>query len=136
MGLPEFDTVHHALEDKEQLAGTQYSRDWFDPATCGVWFAGKKFSREEGHDLAKYVGKMEKTTIKVKITSEKVTQAPQREPGIDAETQKKLMAMYYKKQEKAKRLAEADEDSYLNSAWANPQGFKQAAQGIGQIKFR
>lgn len=135
MGLPEFDTVRQAIEDKEEIEGTQAARDFFDPSTCSIWFAGKKITRDG--ELSKYVGKTDRVTIKVKITSERVTNAPAREPPVDAETQRQLMAHWHKKQEEAKRLAEQeDQDSYLNSEWANPKQFKQAAQGIGSIKFR
>jgi len=134
MGLPEYDTVHMALNDTEIIEGTHLARDYFDPKTCVLWFAGKKMTRDQ--PLSKFSGSTEKVSIKVKITSERVTTAPAREPAIDAETQKKLMAQWYKRQEELKRLEEADEDSYLNSEWANPHAYKAAAQGIGQIRFR
>lgn len=138
MGLPEFDTVQQALDDKEVLEGTQQARDWFDPASCSVWFSGKKVPRADDVDLGRVVGRNDKVTIKVKLTSERVANAPQREPQMDAETQRSMMQLWHKKQEEARRLAEAgvDEDSYLNSAWANPQGFKQSANGLGSVRYR
>jgi len=136
MGLPEWDSVREALDDAEELAGTQHAKDVFDPAGAVLWFAGKKIARGSDAALSKFVGTNEKMLVKVKLTSERAAQPPQREPAVDAETQQKMIAMWHKKQEEDKRLAEADEDSYLNSEWANPRGFKQAAQGLGNVNFR
>lgn len=46
--------------------------------------------------------------------------APVREPMIDGETHKKMLAFYHKKNEEQKTLMEADEgDQYMDSAWAS-----------------
>jgi hypothetical protein len=135
-GLPEWDSVRQALEDDEELAGTQHAKEVFDPTTSVLWFAGKKVSRGGGAALSKFVGANDKTLLKVKLTGERAAQPPQREPAVDAETQQKMIQMWHKKQAEDKALAQADEDSYLNSEWANPRGFKQSAQGLGDIRFR
>jgi len=66
--------------------------------------------------------------VKVKMTK-KGSQAPQREAAVDDETKKKMMAFWHKKQQVNKALAEEDEDSYMNSSWANPKNFKNKIHG-------
>ena len=51
--------------------------------------------------------------------------APVREPLIDDETHKKMMAHYHKKNEEAKKMEELDDgDQYMNSAWADGKQLK------------
>lgn len=42
-----------------------------------------------------------------------------REPLIDSETHKKMLAFYHKKTEEQKKLEEDNDDAYLNAAWAD-----------------
>eukprot|EP00741_Cyanophora_paradoxa_P002462 tig00000076_g2386.t1 len=128
MGLPEWDPVKQILEGTEALDGTQASLEVLDPDTATMWWAGKQLFR--GQPLSSFVGKNEKTKIVAKM-QKKGSGAPAREAPIDAETQKAMMAFYYKKQEEQKKLADDDEDSYLNSAWANPKALKQHFLGVG-----
>ncbi len=41
------------------------------------------------------------------------------------------MAHYFKRQEDLKKLAEADDDDYLNSQWADTREMKRNLQGLG-----
>lgn len=132
-GLPEFDIVRMCIEDTEQLSGTEDSKHVLDPTTSSLWFAGKCMDRD--HILSKYIGTNEKVTIKARVEP-KGANAPQREPAVDEETRRKMMGLWHKKEQEAVKLEEADEDSYLNSSWANPKGFKQSVLGMGEIKFR
>lgn len=60
-----------------------------------------------------------------------------REPLIDQESHKKMLAFYHRKQEEEKKMAEENEDDYMNSAWANPKQLKNQLNGaMGGIKFR
>jgi hypothetical protein len=133
MGLPEFDVVRQAIEGNESLAGTEASKYVLDVDTCSMWFAGKQMQRSQ--PLSKYLGKNDKCMIKAKLTG-KGSQAPQREPTVDEETKKKMMAYWHKKQETHKKLEEEDEDSYMNSSWANPKGFKNNIHGLGGVSWR
>jgi hypothetical protein len=133
MGLPEYDPLHASITDTEDLSGSSEGKSVFNGDSAQLWFVGKKMLRE--HTLNKYSGSAEKTMIKVKITAENGS-APQRESGVDAETQQRMIALWHKKQQEAQKLAEADDDSYLNSAWANPKGLKENAQGLGSVRFR
>jgi hypothetical protein len=62
--------------------------------------------------------------------------APQREPVVSEEEQKAMIAFYHKKQREAEALAAEEDDSYLNSRWADPKGLKHAFTGIGDVQWR
>jgi cilia- and flagella-associated protein 298 len=47
-----------------------------------------------------------------------------------------MMAFYYKKQEELKKLAEQEDDSYLNSEWADGQALRRQFQGLNDIKWK
>lgn len=62
---------------------------------------------------------------------------PVREPAVDEETQKRMIAFYHKKQQEQKELEENNEDAYLNSQWANPQNLKnQLIGGPSNISWK
>ena len=132
-GLPAWDSVKQGIDDTEELGGTEDSKHVLDPASSALWFAGKCMDRD--HILSKYVGTNEKVTIKARIEA-KGGNAPQREPAVDEDTRRKMMGLWHKKEQEQAKLEEADEDSYLNSSWANPKGFKQSVLGMGEIKFK
>jgi len=87
-----------------------------------------------GKILANYLGKNEKTTVIVKLTAG--SSAPPREPIIDKETHKQMLAYYYKKQEDAKKAEQDIDDGYFESPWANPKGLKNELNGVGNIKWK
>lgn len=64
-----------------------------------MWIASKEYERNKF--LCDYVGKNEKSKFTVKF-SKKGCGAPLREPVVDKETQQKMMAFYFKKQEEIK----------------------------------
>ena len=132
MQLPEHDPVRQIIEQREDLSQHEDARLQVDEGTAVVWFAGKPLERSQL--LSKYVGSNEKVTIKVKLEAAGAG-APSREPTVDAETQKRLMALWHKKDQEAKALSEGSDDSYLNSEWANPRGFKQAMHGLGGVSY-
>jgi len=96
-------------------------------------WAGKELQR--GKALHQFVGKNEKTKLVVKI-QKRGAGAPVREPVVDEETQRQMMAYAHRKQEEWKKLESAEEDSYLNSAWADSSALKHQLQGTGGISWR
>jgi hypothetical protein len=92
-----------------------------------LWWAGKELNKEKS--LADYIGKNEKQKIIAKI-QKKGSGAPVREPPLDEEGQKALMAYYYKKQEENKKLMENTDDDYIYSAWADGSNMKKSFHGI------
>jgi len=99
MGLPEWDNVRAAIEDKEDLEGTSLGQDILDPETAQCWWAGKQMLPE--NKLKDHLGKNEKTKIVCKL-QKKGQGAPTREPTIDKETQQAMLQFYHKKQEEQK----------------------------------
>jgi hypothetical protein len=132
-GLGEWEPVLLLLENKEQFDHTLHSTDDLKIETAQLWWAGKELTN--GKKLSDYVGKNEKSKIIVKM-QHKGSGAPTREPLVDEESHKSMLAYFHKKQEEQKTLEEDEEDAYLNSAWANPKQLKDQLQGISDFKFR
>mmetsp|Transcript_2583 Transcript_2583/g.6045 ORF Transcript_2583/g.6045 Transcript_2583/m.6045 type:complete len:288 (+) Transcript_2583:43-906(+) len=126
--LPQYDPVRVELEDQEELDGRSDLQDVLEP-DCQMWWAGKQVMREKL--LSEYVGRNEKTKIVCRLTSANAG-APVREPRIDEDTHKAMLSHYYKKQEENKKLMEDNDDSYLESSWANPKALKSALVGGGK----
>ena len=102
------------------------------PNEAALWFSGKEMVRTKL--LRDFSGKNEKTKIIVKI-AKKSSGPPAREPVVDEAEQRNMMAYYYKKQEEWKKLESNDEDSYLNSAWADNKSLKNQLHGLSNIKM-
>lgn len=60
--------------------------------------------------------------------------APAREPAVSEEERKAMMAHYFKRQEEMKRLAESNEDEYLNSSWADSKTLQRNLRGVSSIR--
>ncbi|KAI8996076.1 hypothetical protein BC832DRAFT_306145 [Gaertneriomyces semiglobifer] len=133
MNIPEWDPVREALEDKEDLSGTQASKDIIPAGEASLWWAGKELLPP--HPLSHYTGTNNKTKIIAKL-QKRGQGPPLREPPVSEQQQKEMMAYYYRKQEQQKKLMENDEDEYLHSPWANPKSLKSAFTGIGDVSWR
>jgi hypothetical protein len=132
--LPAYDPVRAELEDREELDGHSEMQDVLDWAQTNMWWAGKELKTEQ--TLESYIGRNEKTKIIMKLAA-KSAGAPVREARVDEGTHKAMLAHYYKKQEEQKKLHEDEDDSYLDSEWANPKALKSQLIGGGRpIKMR
>mmetsp|Transcript_29385 Transcript_29385/g.50720 ORF Transcript_29385/g.50720 Transcript_29385/m.50720 type:complete len:288 (-) Transcript_29385:69-932(-) len=131
MGLPAWDTVALALEGDEGLDGTQASAELMDPETATLWVASRDFQR--GQKVGDRLGWNEKTKVVAKL-QKSGSGPPAREPVVSEEERKAMMAHYFKRQEELKKLAEASDDDYLASSWADPKAMKKSLQGTGTIK--
>uniref|UniRef100_A0A7S2PIW6 Uncharacterized protein n=1 Tax=Leptocylindrus danicus TaxID=163516 RepID=A0A7S2PIW6_9STRA len=131
MGLPSWDTMKNFLGTIEDMQETHVANDILDPSDACLWVAGKDFVR--GQLVSDRLGTNEKTKVIAKLQSS-TNGAPAREPAVSEDERKAMMAYYFKKQEDMKKLAEADEDDYLNSAWADPKNMKRSLQGIGEVR--
>lgn len=132
-GLGHWEPVLILLENKEEFDFRLHGTDDLELDKATLWWAGKELHPSKL--LADYVGKNDKSKIIVKI-QHKGSGAPVREPLIDEEAHKKMLAFFHKKTEEQKKLEEDDEDAYMNSAWANPRQLKDQLQGTSGIKFR
>lgn len=113
MGLPEYDPVLEILDDTEDvgssivrallpqrvLTSVQHAKDVLDANTACLWWAGKELHR--GKLLHEYLGRNEKTTIVAKLQRQGAG-APMREPPLNEQGRKDLMAYYYKKEKELK----------------------------------
>eukprot|EP00903_Cladosiphon_okamuranus_P019889 g18281.t1 len=133
MGLPEFDPVRLTIEGGGGLEGTQAGVEILDEDTAGLWMAGKEFRRDQGQTLGDRVGKNEKTRIMCKLQKPGAG-PPGREPGVSEEERKAMMAFYFKRQEELKRLAEANDDDYLASSWADPKQLQRSLRGTTTVR--
>mmetsp|Transcript_9075 Transcript_9075/g.16635 ORF Transcript_9075/g.16635 Transcript_9075/m.16635 type:complete len:243 (+) Transcript_9075:270-998(+) len=134
MNLPEHDEVRIILDGKADIQAA-VPQEAVDPKTCVLWFSRKRMERNQV--LSKYCGRNEKMFLKVRLQT-KNQRMPQREARLDKDAQTKMYSYWHKKNEEDKRLKEeAEDDDYLNSAWANPKAFKQSFSGIrGGVKWR
>ncbi|KAL3266167.1 hypothetical protein HHI36_010351 [Cryptolaemus montrouzieri] len=133
MKLPPHDVIRMEFENIEDLSGTQASLDVIDPTTAQLWFCGKEMFRDK--ILADYVGKIENCKVIMKL-SKKGSGAPAREPIMNEEDRKQMMMHAYRKQEELKKLKADDDDSYLNSEWADSSNMKRSFHGLNNISWK
>eukprot|EP01013_Petalomonas_cantuscygni_P038912 TRINITY_DN70156_c0_g1_i1.p1 TRINITY_DN70156_c0_g1~~TRINITY_DN70156_c0_g1_i1.p1 ORF type:complete len:302 (+),score=58.85 TRINITY_DN70156_c0_g1_i1:78-983(+) len=122
-----------AVLQADDVASTPAARETFDEETTVLWFAAKQLLRERR--LGDLVGRNETMKIVVKMARAGAGM-PAREQAVDSETQKAMMAYYFKKQEDQKRLEADEELGYANQPWADPRGLKDHFQGVGSIRYR
>lgn len=133
MGLPPHDPIREELENREDLSGTGDSKQVLEPAMTQLWFAGKEL--QCGEKLSKYLGNNEKTKVIIKV-QRRGAGAPGREPVMTEEQRKDLMLKEFNRREEIKKLDEADDDSYLNSPWADNHQLQRQFQGLNNIKWK
>ena len=133
MGLPAWDPVRCALEANEDLSGTSHANDDLEADKSQLWFAGKQLVPEKL--LKDFVGRHEKTKAVVRL-QKAGGGAPSREPVVDPETQKAMIAHYHKKQEEMKKLEEDMDDAYTHSNWASQGSLKAHFNGTANIRIR
>eukprot|EP00607_Mallomonas_marina_P003260 CAMPEP_0182427346 /NCGR_PEP_ID=MMETSP1167-20130531/17104_1 /TAXON_ID=2988 /ORGANISM="Mallomonas Sp, Strain CCMP3275" /LENGTH=227 /DNA_ID=CAMNT_0024609523 /DNA_START=225 /DNA_END=911 /DNA_ORIENTATION=- len=131
MGLPVHDTIRMTIEGENGMEGTAVGQELLDPDTAELWVASRSFDRNQ--TVGDRLGRNEKTKVIGKLQKAGAG-APGREAVVDEEEKKAMMAFYFKKQEEMKRLAEDNEDDYLNSSWANPKQLQSSMRGVGAIK--
>eukprot|EP00953_Heterococcus_sp_UTEX-ZZ885_P037315 19178-Heterococcus_DN1.PRE.3 len=54
--------------------------------------------------------------------------------AVSEDERKAMMAFYFKRQEELKKLAEANDDDYLASSWADPKQLQKSLRGTGTIQ--
>ncbi|BFZ09767.1 hypothetical protein BsWGS_12806 [Bradybaena similaris] len=132
MGLPPHEPIKAEFENTEDLSGKQASLEVIDIDQASMWWAGKELLAHK--NLGDFVGKNEKTKIVAKL-QKRGQGAPAREPVVNQEEQKQMMAYFYKKQEEFKKLEKEQDDTYMDSAWADTHELKRQFQGLNNIKW-
>ena len=107
-GLGEWEPIWLILENNESFDEKANLSDDLDVANTILWIVNKEMQAGAGKTLSSYFGSNEKSKMVVKITK-KGGGAPVREPLIDEETHKKMLAHYHKKNEEAKKMEELDD---------------------------
>jgi hypothetical protein len=131
MGLPAWDPVALCLTGIDGLDGTQASAELLNPDDAQLWVASKEFPR--GDKVGDRLGWNEKTKVVAKL-QKPGSGPPAREPSVSEEERKAMMAHYFKRQEEMKNLAEATDDDYLTSSWADPKALQKSLRGQTSIK--
>jgi len=133
MGLPPYDPIREEFENIEDLSGTQGSLQVIADGGGALWWAGKELIAEK--KLLDYIGKNEKTKVIVKL-QKRGSGAPAREPVVNEEQKKQMMLHAYRRQEELKKLDEMEDDSHLNSRWADNKHLQRQFQGLDHISWR
>mmetsp|Transcript_12344 Transcript_12344/g.18961 ORF Transcript_12344/g.18961 Transcript_12344/m.18961 type:complete len:272 (-) Transcript_12344:1973-2788(-) len=129
MGLPEWEVARLALE--EPLENRLNLQGSVTESNASLYAFNKEFVR--GQLVSDRLGTNEKTKVICKL-SLKEAGPPPREAIVSEAERNAMAAFYFKRQEELKQLADADEDDYLNSEWADPKGMKRGLQGLRDIK--
>jgi len=130
MELPSDNPIHHLLTGTETIAEI---KEYYDPDTAALWWANKELVRQE--KLCKFIGINEKTKIIAKLQRADYG-APVRDSPVSSDQQKEMMAYYYRKQKEIEALEKDDDDGYLNSAWADSKGVKNALNGLANVSWK
>jgi len=131
MGLPAWDPVALCVAGDEGLDGTQAAAELLDVADAQLWVAAKDFPK--GQKVGDRLGWNEKTKVVAKLQRSGAG-PPAREPAVSEEERKAMMAHYFKRQEELKKMAEAEDDDYLASQWADPKALQASLRGQGSVK--
>jgi hypothetical protein len=131
MGLPAWDPITLCIDGIDGLEGTQAGAELLDANDASLWVASKDFPR--GQKVGDRLGWNEKTKVVAKL-QKSGSGPPAREPAVSEEERKAMMAHYFKRQEEMKKLAEATDDDYLASSWADPKALQQSLRGQGAVK--
>ena len=133
MGLPDYDPIKMELLNCEDLSGTSASKEVLDPTQATLWFANKEMDRK--NPLSAHLGQNEKTKVVVKLSTVGIGQ-PAQESWLNSETQSKLAAENFKRMEELRKLALDEDDSYMNSKWADGGALKKKFNGLENISWK
>lgn len=127
-GLPEWEVTGLALEEPLEKLNLQGS---LTESKASLYAFNKEFVR--GQLVSDRLGTNEKTKVICKLTL-KEAGPPPREAIVSEAERNAMAAFHFKRMEELKKLADADDDDYLNSEWADPKGMKRNLQGLQDIK--
>lgn len=125
-GLPPTEPVRKVIEGGD-VQGE------YDDKTCQLWWARKSLQR--GKLVSDYLGKNSRVTAVAKLTDAK-SGPPPKDMSMSQEAQVRLMSQMHRKMEEYKRIDKDDDDSYLDSEWANPKGLANTFQGLEEISWK
>lgn len=106
-GLGEWEPIRVILENQEMFDEKMNLTDDMSSDNCTLWIVSKELT--PGKLFSDFFGKNEKQKLVAKL-QKKGQGAPVREPLVDEQTHKNMMAYYYKKQEEVKTLEANNDD--------------------------
>nr|PNR63483.1 hypothetical protein PHYPA_001909 [Physcomitrium patens] len=112
-------------QNGKKIRGPHYSKDPHCRRTGEA--CDPEVSKQITNTMADAVALVSKIIVKLRAQG---SGCPEREPPIDADTHKAMMAHYFKQQEQLKRMAEDEDDAYMNAQWANPKALKSQLHGM------
>ncbi|KAK9844183.1 hypothetical protein WJX81_007262 [Elliptochloris bilobata] len=127
-GLLPWDPVRRGLEGAPGHQGPEA----LEAAAAELWFAGRALALDA--PLSARLGRNDKTRVVLRLQRRGLG-APVREPVVDEETHKAMLAWHFKKQEQQKKLAEDDGTTHYDSAWANPKALKAHFSGVQTLRL-
>ncbi|KAH9635714.1 hypothetical protein HF086_011104 [Spodoptera exigua] len=89
--------------------------------------------KKAAEDAKEFISKKHVVTVKLCSNSEG---APGREPIMSEEERKQLTLHAYRKQEEWKKLEADEDDSYMDSKWADGQNMKRYFHGLENISWK
>ena len=107
-GLGEWEPIWVILENKEMHDEKLMNSDDLTADKTTLWCVNKELVSGQGKKFSDYFGTNEKSKMVLKVTT-KGAGAPTREPLIDEDTHKRMLAFYHKKNEEAKKMEELDD---------------------------
>ncbi|PRP80082.1 hypothetical protein PROFUN_10765 [Planoprotostelium fungivorum] len=108
-------------------------KEVYDERTATLWWSNKELLRDQ--KIGDFIGRNEKTKIMVKLAKSGSSGPPARD-NTETQQQKEMLAYYYKKQQEHQKMETDSDDSYLNSAWADPKQLKTAFNGLSNINWK
>ncbi|XP_018021073.1 cilia- and flagella-associated protein 298 isoform X2 [Hyalella azteca] len=129
-GLPSYDVIAQRLHRDPNAPPLNRA---LEAPMSQLWFAGKAL--DAGKSVGDCFGRNEKTKAVVQLGARGEV-APVREPQLDEAQQASMMAYWHQRRQQLKKLDENDDDSYLDSAWADSHGLQRQFHGLENIKWR
>ncbi|KAI0987204.1 hypothetical protein GJ496_004685 [Pomphorhynchus laevis] len=123
MSMPDFEIIWNEINNINSFENWKDSVNALPLNETCLWFGGKEL--QQSKKLSDYIGTNEKSTIIVKL--QKVQNGPPpREPPLCDQQRIEMMNYFHKRNEEQKRLQEDEDDSYLDSEWADSKAFKKS----------
>jgi len=102
-----------------------------NPKTTSLWFSGKRFNQSK--NISDRLGNNDKTKAFVTLAPTLEGGEFHNPPSHQKYLTKNALENKYKKQQKIKRLAKDDDNSYLDSPWADKYEMKRSIYCLNDI---
>ena len=135
-GLPAGCEALQGILDACQQPASTTAEEELGPGCAALYFAGKQL--QQGKALRDHLrGSNERSKVVVRLQRAGTGPGP-REPQLDAEGERAMLAWWHHKQELQRKAGAAGEQEVASygAEWANPRALKQAFQGTGHVRLK